>query len=226
MCIYKIAKKIVESREKQCEKIEQKRKEDSDNRYSEWRLHQELISSMATKYLSELVEVYTSKNKPKFSEGQKVLLHPYYKADGWEPSGYELFSHTPYNGPVEVIIDSIGIDTGRAYEKIMDHARDRDTFNKIQSNSQYNQFKDLARNIWSIGMMHYEKIMYSYSFHIPDSDRQYWKYQVREDKFLLPNSQAGKAAKKIATLKKKRKDLEIKIKEVQTEYNELYNLMY
>jgi hypothetical protein len=71
----------------------------------------------------------------------------------------------------------------------------------------------------------YQNVMYYYSFHIPESDHQYWRYHIREDKFLLPNSEEGKAAKEIASLKKKRKDLEKRAKEVQEKYNELCNLI-
>lgn len=223
MCIYKIAKRIVDSREKSKENYLEKYRNQEEIRRKEWEDFISLIQTFAKQYIDDLEKEYVKYHKPKFKEGQKVLLHPYYKGDGWEPTGYALFDHTPFDGPVEVIIDKIHLDSARAYEEIMEAAQHRDYFNRITGS--YDDFKKRADNLIGSRLKDYQEVMHYYSFHLPNSDRQYWRYAIREDKFFLPNSKGGKAVKKIASLKKKRKELKEEINRVQNEYRELYNLI-
>lgn len=226
MCIYKIAKRIVETREKQAEDMMEKYLEEQKERNKRYDAFISLIGSFAKRYTDELEQKYLKDHSPKFKEGQKVLLHPYYKPDGWEPSGYALFSHTPYDGPVEVVIEKLHVDSSAVFEKIMDFARDRDYFSKIMTSEDWAYFERKADNLLRTHFNNYQPVMHQYSFSIPDSDHQYWRYALREDKFLLPHSKAGRTVKKIAELRRKKKELKAELVEVQEEARELYNLIY
>jgi len=223
--IYKIAKRIVDSKEKSKEKAIEKYKQEDILRRKAYENQQNLIASFAKRFTEELESEYEVHHKPKFKVGQKVLLHPYYPADGWEPSGYALFSHTEYKGPVPVIIDKIHVDSARVFEKIMDHGRDRDTFDQIRWDSQYDQFKSKVKNYILPNFGLYQHVMHQYSFHIPDTDHQCWRYAIREDKFLLPSSKAGRAALKMAATKEKINQAKIDLQKQKNEYKELYNLV-
>lgn len=225
MCIYKIAKRIVESREKKEEKIARKYQEMERLRREEWNNYLNLIGKFAKKYVDDLEAEYLKHHLPKFKEGQKVLLHPYYNSDGWEPSGYALFSHTPFEGPVEVVIDKIHIDSAKVFEMIMDYARDKDYFSQIMLESDWNYFKRKADDLLKSKFKDYQPVMHQYSFHTENTEKQWWRYPMREDKFVTPNSKVGKTVKKIAELKKKKKELKTELAEVQEEARELYNLI-
>lgn len=223
--IYKIAKRIVEGREKKEEKIACKYRGRERLRILHRNNYLNLIGKFAKKYVDESEAEYLKHHLPKFKVGQKVLLHPYYSSDGWEPSGHVLFSHTPFEGPVEVVIDKVHIDSAKLFEMIMDYARDRDYFSQIMSEGDWDYFKRKSDNLLKSRFDDYQPTMHQYSFHTENTEKQWWRYAIREDKFVTPNSKIGKTVKKIAELRKKKKELKSELVEVQEEARELYNLI-
>lgn len=217
--IYNIALKIVESRKAKQESLKASDEEAEKKRREEWKRHSELIAKFRNQFIADLEADYAKKNKPKFEVGHKVLMNPYSPGDHWEGSVRSLLSHTPFRGPVEVIIDSVGLDSGCLYEAI-DNLREMGHLEKIQFGMDYEKFIDIVLNkIFSDST--YQWVMYTYRFHKEGSEGKYWCYPLREDKFVSLHSKEGKAILKLGKLEAQVEEKKEAAKRAREEYESL-----
>lgn len=232
---YNIALKIAESRKTKDEEKKASDKVERERQAAEWRMKIEIISTLRRKYLEDLEVDYAKRVKPRFQVGQKVLMNPYSDGDIWEGSVRSILSHTPFNGPVEVIIDSVHIDTTRLSE-IIDNYRDLGYFDKIKSESDYEKFINIISHRVSESGSKYQWVMHIYKFHKENEPGKYWCYSLREDKFVAPFSKEGKAVLKLGKMeadveskkqaaKKAREDYEALQKDFHKKIGITYNIV-
>ena len=195
---YNWAKRTVAKHEKKKEEKALTHEQERKALYEKWKIHRDLVMGMARKFCDTLEAEYSAKNKPKFKVGQSVLLNPYAQSDGWEGSVRQMMNHTKFRGPTEVIIRSVGLDSAWLYEKI-EEWRDRGRFDKISSESQYNSFRERVFQLLHNLRSSYQWVMHYYTFSRPEDPerKKNWRYPLREDKFVSPYSQEGKAAQKL-----------------------------
>lgn len=227
--IYKWAKKIVEKQKTREEKINTSEEEARKKQMEAWRKHQDLIQGFANDFIENLEKDYERENKPKFRVGQSVFLNPYSRGDGWEGTVRQMLSHTEFEGPTEVIIHSVGLDSARLWE-LIDDWRDQGDFNKVQNESQYSTFLNIVHERMNLFNERrnerrdpYQWVMHYYTFHRPDDPerKKHWRYPVREDKFVSRDSQEGKAALKLWKLECDVKEKQEAAKKAREDYESL-----
>ena len=223
---YNWARKIVDKQKAKEEKARISSEEAHKKRMEAWEKHRNLIRDFAKDLTENLEKDYESKNSPKFKVGQSVLLNPYSDGDGWEGSVRQMLHHTEFEGPTEVIIRSVGLDSARLYE-LIDQWRDRGYFDGINNKSQYSRFLEIVDSRMKAfagdRSNPYQWVMHYYTFHRPDDPerKKYWRYPMREDKFVSPSSKEGRAALKLWKLECQVKEKQEAAKKAKEEYESL-----
>lgn len=228
--LYKWALAFVEKQKvkdkERAEALERKEKREREERQNFYKTHREIIRSFSQRFCRDIQDQFSRKTPAKFSIGQKVLLNPYSAGDPWEGSVKMMLSNTPFSGPVEVIIDSVGVDTGRLYEMITEIWSSQDErFNSISSSDDvdYQKFSGLVRIKMSKSSQYekYQWASYSYGFHRPEDPEKkfYWRFPLREDKFVSPESEEGKEVIKLGILEGEIKTKKEAVNKAKEEYD-------
>lgn len=199
-------KRVAKNKKTQDEK-NQRHLEESQRMAEKRRKHSELISGLRNRYVREREQAYEENNDPKFHVGQKVLLNHMADGDGWHAPVRSNMNHTPFDGPVEVIVKRISLDTGWLSDKI-DQMNDRDKFINIHSENQYSEFKGIVDHYIQFNNTWYKAVMHQYIIELENSPKQYWKYPFREFQLVAVKSEHGKALTKLY-------DLEVAAKEMK-----------
>lgn len=228
--LYKWALNFVEKQKakdkERAEALERKEIEEREERQHSYETHREIIRSFSQRFCRDIQDQFLRKTLAKFSIGQKVLLNPYSEGDPWEGSVKMMLSNTPFSGPVEVIIDSVGVDTGRLYEMITEIWSSQDErFNSINSSddADYQKFSGLVWMKMSKSSQYekYQWASYSYGFHRPEDPekKSYWRYPLREDKFVSPESEEGQEVTKLGILEEEIKVKKEAVRKAKEEYD-------
>jgi len=217
--LYNIALKIVEGHKAKQESQKASDEEAEKKRREEWKRHGQLITKFRNQFIADLERDYAKNNEPKFEVGQKVLMNPYSIGDHWEGSVRSLISHTPFRGPVEVLIDSVGLDS-TCLSEVIDKYRENGYLDKIRSELDYERFINIVSDRLNDSKS-YQWIMHSYRFHKDGEPDKYWRYPLREDKFVSLHSKAGKAVLKLAKLEAEVEEKKEAAKRAREEYESL-----
>jgi len=205
--IYKWAKSFIE-------KHDNKRKEKTGLARVETQMKlDKLISEFSQKYHEEVINKFKETVKPKFQICEFVTTNWYGPGRGWDGSMSMLQAHTPFKGPIDVEILTVLLDSCEISEIIYE-LKNRGEFDNKYTDISYSSFKRIVD-----GHRRKFDISWAYMIKVPGDDHQYWKYSIRENKFLKLKSDEAKWSKKAYKnqiesnrLYEERKALEEKIK--------------
>lgn len=185
--------------------------EEIEKNRENYKNHQKLINEFREKYLSEKKEEFLKNNIPLFKKDEIVVTNWYSNIhDSWENNISNLQLHTPYRGPIDVIITSDPIvDTSELSEIIMNY-NEREWFNDINdipNEYQYNKFKGILYNLLIIRSAPLP-IYFAYTIKVVGDEKEYWCYTLRENKFLKKNSKIAKWSKRMYKIQLQREKLQ------------------
>jgi hypothetical protein len=222
---YNIALRIIESRKSKEANKKINDEAERQRRAEEWKKHCEIINALKKKYISDLEADYIKNANPKFKVGQPVLLNPYSPGDGWEGSVRSALSHTPFKGPVEVVIDSVHIDSTCLSEAI-DNMREQGHLDRIIFEMEYEKFVNIINHRLLCNGNNYQWVMHCYRFHKEGEEKIKWHYPLREDKFVSLYSKEGMAVKKLAKLEAEVEKKKEAAKKAREEYDALEKVFH
>lgn len=184
--------------------------EELQKRRENYKNHQNLIDEFRKKYLKEKEEEFLKNNKPLFKKDEIVVTNWYSDIhDSWENNMSIIQSHTPYRGPIDVIIISDAIvDVSELSERIRnyDELEQFNNIDDIPNRYQYNKFKDVLHNLLKNRNLHLP-IYFAYRVKVVGDEKEYWCYTLRENKFLKRNSNVAKWSKRMYKIQLQREKL-------------------
>jgi len=176
--------------------------------------HNNLINKFREQYLSEVKSLFLKNNKPLFKVGEIAVTNWYGPGDSWEGSIKMSQKHTPYRGPIDVIIKDICVDYSELSENIY-NMNESHLFDEIKVTDDYDKFKDLVNQKCKNSLICVRNpfIYFGYKILVYGDDHEYWRYYLRQHKFLKKNSELAKWSKRaFANQLKSEKLIEEKIR--------------
>jgi len=152
-------------------------------------------------------------------------MNPYAPGDGWEGTIIQCLSHTPFTGPVEVVVKSVFLDTNRL-DDILDGYFRSGKFDHITDDSSQSlqEFRNVA---WPwLNKAGYKWVCHSITFEREDEPDKWWRYALREYKFETKSTKLGKAMFKQWEVEKRLLELRDEREELQIRYDKLEKELY
>lgn len=210
-------KRVANSKQRE-EENRIKRAQESEERRVARENHNKLLFALKSRFTDEVEVAYEKLHNPKFEVGQRVLLNHLAPGDNWHGSVGQNMSHTPFNGPVEVIIDSISLDTGWLWEQI-DIWDNMEKFLDIHGEHHYQKFKERVNTF--LKKYDYVIVMHQYRIHVEGHEDEYWRYSFREYQLADPNSEHGKTLLRLDKLNRKQYKARVEYERIMSDYKEV-----
>ena len=223
--IYNWAKSFVinyERREKEAQKLLEETEKIKEEVYYQF---SNIVKTFRDCYIDNKVAQFENSVKQKFSINDEVTFNLFNKGDSWNGAAESYLSHTPFKGPIDVIITGVRVDYGQLSEFINELHRNGKFDHLI--NTQKNNFKNFKYSIFkSIVEIHIDKyskkynqffgITWAYTIKHKIDPKNYWKYAIAECIFVPSTSEK-------AVLSKQYFELETQYTRLENQQQEIRN---